>query len=323
MRIIYEASKLTDKDRRCVLTIGNFDGTHLGHRKIITVASEAAKDRNLPLVAMTFEPHPVAVLFPEKSHGVLTPLELKKALLSEARIESLFVVKSTAEVLGLSPEDFVVKFLNEALEPVIVVEGEDFNFGAKRAGSIQTLRQLGQKHGFDVTVVPAERIELSCGEQARVSSTLIRNLIESGQVTDAAKALGRAYRLVGTVVAGRGKGKHLGFPTANLDPLDQIIPAEAVYAGFVEIGDTVEQVCKASAKIPAALSIGRAPTIVTDHAQLIEAHILMDDVPDLLGKYLAMDFVGKLRDQQKFESEEELASQIGADCEDARKCLFS
>ncbi len=323
MRIIYETSKLTDKDRRCVLTIGNFDGTHLGHRKIIAVASEAANDRNLPLVALTFEPHPVAVLFPEKSHGVLTPLELKQALLSEAGIDSLFVVKSTDEVLGLSPEDFVVRFLSEALEPVVVVEGGDFNFGAKRAGSIQTLRQLGQKHGFDVSVVAAESMELSCGKEVRVSSTLIRNLIESGQVTDAANGLGRSYRLIGTVVAGRGQGKHLGFPTANLDPLDQIIPAEAVYAGYVEIGDTVEQVCKANAKIPAALSIGRAPTIVSDHAQLIEAHILMDDVPDLLGKKLAMDFVEKLRGQEKFESEEELAAQIGADCEEARKCLFS
>lgn len=323
MRIIYESSKLTDRDRRGVLTIGNFDGTHLGHRKIITVASKAVMDRNLPLVVMTFEPHPVAVLFPDKSHGVLTPLELKKALLSEARIDCLFVVKSTAEVLGLSPEDFVVKFLNEALEPVIVVEGEDFNFGAKRTGSIQTLRQLGLKHGFEVTVVPAERMELSSGKEVRVSSTLIRNLIESGHVSDAANALGRAYRLIGTVVAGRGKGKHLGFPTANLDPLDQIIPAEAVYAGFVEIGDTVEQVCKGSSGIPAALSIGRTPTIVSDHAQLIEAHILMDDVPDLLGKHLAMDFVEKLRGQEKFESEEELAEQIAADCENARRCLFS
>lgn len=323
MRIIYEASKLTDKDRRCVLTIGNFDGTHLGHRKIITVASRAANDRNLPLVAMTFEPHPVAVLFPEKSHGVLTPLELKQALLSEARIDCLFVVKSTAEVLGLSPEDFVLKFLNQALEPVIVFEGEDFNFGAKRAGSIQTLRQLGLKHGFDVTVVPAERMELSSGKEVRVSSTLIRNLIESGYVKDAAHALGRAYRLIGTVVTGRGKGKHLGFPTANLDPAAQIIPGEAVYAGYVEIGDTVEQVCKGGSGIPAALSIGRAPTIVTDHAQLIEAHILMDDVPDLLGKYLAMDFVEKLRGQQKFESEEQLGAQIAIDCENAKRCLLS
>ena len=323
MRIIDEASKLTDKDRRCVLTIGNFDGTHLGHRKIITVATEAAKDRNLPLVAMTFEPHPVAVLFPEKSHGVLTPLELKESLLAETEIDCLFVVRSTAGVLGLSPEAFVVKFLNEALEPVIVVEGEDFNFGAKRAGSVQTLRQLGQKHGFEVTVVPAEKIELSSGEEVRISSSLIRNLIESGHVSDTTLALGRAYRLIGTVVAGRGKGKHLGFPTANLDPADQIIPAEAVYAGYVEIGDTVEQVCKSSAGIPAALSIGRAPTIVSDHPQLIEAHILMDDVPDLLGKHLAMDFVEKLRGQEKFDSEEQLAAQIAADCEDARRCLFS
>jgi riboflavin kinase/FMN adenylyltransferase len=323
MRIIYETSKLTDTDRRCVLTIGNFDGIHLGHRQIITVASEAAKDRKLPLVAMTFEPHPVAALFPEKSHGVLTPLELKQAVLGEAGIDCLFVVRSTGEVLGLSPEDFVVKFLSEALEPVVVVEGEDFNFGAKRAGSIQTLWQLGQEHGFEVTVVPAEGMELSTGKEVRVSSTLIRDLIESGQVSDAANALGRSYRLVGTVVAGRGKGRHLGFPTANLDPADQIIPGEAVYAGYVEIGDTVEQVCESSAKIPAALSIGRAATIVSGHAQVIEAHILMGDVPDLLGKWLALDFVEKLRGQEKFESEEQLAGQIAADCEDARRCLFS
>jgi riboflavin kinase/FMN adenylyltransferase len=321
MRVIDDISDIGRDCRRCVLTIGNFDGVHLGHRQIISVAAGAARELNAPLVAMTFEPHPVAALFPEKSPGVLTPLDLKAALLDRVGIDCLFVVKSTPEVLGLSPEDFAQRFLVEALAPELIVEGEDFNFGAKRAGSIETLRQFGAEYGFNVTVVPPEEIALAAGTKVRASSTIIRKLIESGDVSDAARVLAGPYRLIGTVIRGRGKGRQLGFPTANLDPLPQIIPAEAVYAGYVEVGDSIERVCKSNARIPAALSVGRAQTLADDHPQLIEAHLLTDPAPDLLGKAIAMDFVEKIRDQHKFESEDELKAQIATDCREAAAIL--
>jgi riboflavin kinase/FMN adenylyltransferase len=150
---------------------------------------------------------------------------------------------------------------------------------------------------------------------------VIRDLLEAGSVADAALALGRPYRLIGRVVSGHGKGKQLGFPTANLEPRRQIIPDEGVYAGCVEIGNTADDVCQTRDKIPAALSIGHAPTLAADRPQLIEAHLLVENVPDLVGKFLAMDFVQRIRPQQKFDSEKHLVQQIKSDCNKARQIL--
>ena len=152
---------------------------------------------------------------------------------------------------------------------------------------------------------------------------MVRNLLEKGSVADAVKALGRPYRLIGKTVAGKGKGRELGFPTANIEPAEQIIPAEGVYAGFVEIGRNYEQVCKAHNKLPAALSIGRAKTFITDHSMLTEAHILKGTIGDLSGKWLAMDFVEFIRHQERFESENQLAEQIAKDCQKAKRILIT
>jgi riboflavin kinase/FMN adenylyltransferase len=321
MRIIEKTSDLQTCEKAGVLTIGNFDGVHLGHQKILAAAKKTAQKRHTQLLAMTFDPHPVAVLHPEKSPGVLTPIKLKAHLLAEAGVDSLIVLKSTSELLALSDEDFVDRFLLHAVQPAAVIEGEDFNFGYRRAGNINKLQQLGAEKGFEVCVVEAKNIKLSTGETVRVSSSAIRNLLEAGSVADAALALGRPYRLIGQVIPGHGKGKHLGFPTANLGPTTQIIPAEAVYAGFVDIGDTQENVCKTRNRIPAALSIGRTPTLAADRPQLLEAHLLIENVPDMVGKFLAMDFIQRLRPQHKFENENQLSAQIKKDCNNARNIL--
>jgi len=321
MRIIETISDFEKKG--CVLTIGNFDGVHIGHQEILTSAAQTAEQRGTELVVMTFEPHPVAVLHPHISLGVLTPLELKKHLLAELGVDCLIVLQDTRDLLRLSPGAFVERFLVKAIQPTVVVEGESFNFGYRRAGHIQTLQQLGLARGFKVVVIKTREAELSTGQTVKVSSTLIRNTLETGSVADAAIALSRPYRLIGQVVPGHGRGKQLGFPTANMKPAGQIIPAEGVYAGFVQIGDSEEQVCTAKEKIPAALSIGRAKTYGAGLPMLIEAHLLTKNVSRLAGKWLAIDFIKRLRDQTTFHNEAELSTQIANDCEKAKQILVT
>jgi len=223
--------------------------------------------------------------------------------------------------LNLSPESFVDEFLLKSVQPDVVVEGEDFNFGYGRSGNVQILKELGERFSFEIVIVPGKEIKLANEQNARVSSTLIRHLLHKGKVADAAKALGRYYRLSGQTTLGKGKGRKLGFPTANIDPINQIIPAEGVYAGFVEIADTEEQLCESKSKLPAAFSIGRAKTFISDHPLLVEAHILGQDPGDLYGKYLAMDFVEFIRHQQKFTSPEQLSAQIEKDCQKTKLIL--
>jgi len=321
MKVIETLPEVEKVEKGCVLTIGNFDGVHIGHQQILTAAKKTAAQKQAELVVMTFEPHPVAVLQPEKRPGVLTPLNLKTYLLDEFEVDGLLILESTPELLSLSPQDFTERFLVKGIQPSILIEGQDFNFGSQRSGNINRLQQLGAEMGFEVFVVEPEIIKLSTGETVRVSSTMIRNLLETGSVADAALALSRPYRLIGRVVPGHGRGKQLGFPTANLQPLQQIIPAEAVYAGFVQTGDTEKDVCPTKERIPAALSIGRAQTLAADRPRLVEAHLLIKNVPELIGKWLAMDFVKHIRSQIKFDSEKELSKQIAKDCEKAGNIL--
>jgi riboflavin kinase/FMN adenylyltransferase len=230
-------------------------------------------------------------------------------------------LESSYKILNLSPEGFVNEFLMQSSRPAVVVEGEDFNFGYGRSGDVRVLKELGEKFGFEIVVVPGKEIKLADDQNTRVSSTLIRHLLHKGKVADAAQALGRYYRLSGRTTPGKGKGKKLGFPTANIEPVNRIIPAEGVYAGFVEIADTEQQLCQSKNKIPAAFSIGRAKTFISDHPLLVEAHVLEQDTGDLYDKHLAMDFVGFIRHQQKFDSPEHLSAQIAKDCKCAKHIL--
>jgi len=323
MKVIETKTSLQNIEKGWVLTIGNFDGVHLGHQEIIKAAKAASTELAASGVAvMTFDPHPVAILHPEKAPAVLTPLELKKHLLESCGVDCLIVLKDSYELLNLSPEDFVDEFLNKTVRPAVVVEGSNFNFGYGRSGNIQTLKDLSADRGFEVIEVAAKKLSLPDDRRSVIcSSSLIRNLLETGRVESAAAVMDRPYRLIGRVVPGRGKGKKLGFPTANIEPHDQIIPDEGVYAGFVETGERLEDICIGGVPRPAALSIGRAKTFVTEHPLLIEAHILQDNVEDLSGKYMAMDFVKRIRGQRRFETQEALKEQIAKDCEQARAVL--
>ena len=328
MQVFDTLGLLEGIEKGWALSIGNFDGVHLGHQRIIAGAKEAAVKFNAPgLAVMTFDPHPVAILHPEKAPGVLTPLRMKKHLLAEAGVDCLIVLKDSYDLLNLSPADFVDKFLMKFVEPAVVIEGPNFNFGYGRSGDVEKLKELGQTRGFEVLVADAVDINISeagasaCDHRGVCSSSLIRRLLEKGFVSDAGAALGRAYRLIGQTVPGRGVGKEIGFPTANISPLNQIVPNEGVYAGTVEIADTSEKACSSVQRLAAVFSIGRAKTFITDHPILIEAHILEADVEDLTGKWLAMDFIDRIRSQQRFENREQLAQQIAVDCDTAKDIL--
>jgi len=324
MKIVEATPSLTELsgiEKGSVLTIGNFDGVHIGHQEILSAAKQTATEKQTQLVVMTFEPHPLSVLHPRQKLELLTSLALKKDLIAQAGADHLLLVKSTPELLTLSPNEFVERFISKGIRPSIVVEGGSFNFGSGRRGNAQTLQKTGREKGFLVSVIEPREIKLSTGQTVKVSSTVIRNMLKKGDVADAALALSRPYRLIGQIIPGRGKGKQLGFPTANMGPTDQLVPAEGVYAGYVQIADSEQQVCADTAKRPAALSIGTAQTLGTDYPRLIEAHILTGDVGDLHGKYLAMDFIQRIRSQQKFDTEKDLSAQIAKDCKTAKQIL--
>ena len=321
MKILRAISDFEKIKKGCVLTIGNFDGVHLGHQEILAAAKRIAQERAAELVAMTFEPHPVAILHPDRAPGMLTPLELKTHLLAECGVDALIVLEDSRRLLNLSPGNFASRFIVDNMQPGVVVEGDDFNFGLHRAGNIDTLRELGSQRGFEVCVIGPKEIKLSTGQTVRVSSTLIRYMLESGHVADAAAALGRPYRLIEKIIPGRGIGKKLGFPTLNMKKPTQVIPAEGVYSGFVKIGQTIEDVLASEEKIPAVYSIGQARTYGEEFPLLIEAHLLIENVGDLIGKYMAMDFVERIRSQHKFKTSEELSAQIAKDCQKAKELL--
>lgn len=322
MKILSDSAEIQQIPKGAVLTIGNFDGVHRGHQAILRTARQEADRCGCPLAAMTFDPHPAAVLHPQQRPGILTPLPLKASLLERCQADFLIVIRDTLSLLNQSPKDFVNRFLMHLFAPRAVVEGPNFTFGYGRSGTLQTLRQLGEENGFDVIEVPYTTIHLNQDPRGVIcSSSAVRRLLQEGKTAHAAQMLSRPYRLVGTTIPGRGIGKTLGFPTANLQPLEQMIPAEGVYAGYVLVADSLQEACQRPARRPAAFSIGRAKTFVTDHPLLLEAHLLETNVEDLRGKYLAMDFVEWLRGQQRFESREALIKQIAVDCEKARQVL--
>ncbi len=323
MKVLTAAADFRQVRRGSVLTIGNFDGVHVGHQEILRTARRLAADNGTEMAVMTFEPHPVAVLHPESVPGVLTPLSFKLHLLQDYADHCIIVVQDNRELLNLSPQDFVDEFLLATFRPSMIVEGDDFNFGADRAGDVNTLSRLGQERGFRVVVVPPRQIELASKQRVRVSSTMIRYMVESGHIADAAAALSRPYRLIGPVVRGWGRGRKLGFPTLNMQKPQQIIPAEGVYAGFVEIADGEPQLLHERRHLAAVFSIGQARTFGDQHPLLIEAHVLAGNIGDMTGQWMAMDFIERLRSQHKFSTPDQLVAQIRKDCETATQALNS
>lgn len=285
-----------------IMSIGNFDGLHVGHQKIIaSMKSLGAADRNAKLVMVTFEPHPLTVIRPQLAPPRLTPYPAKQELLERAGIDELVVLPPTRDVLDLTAEAFW-EILDQHARPTHLVEGASFNFGKGRSGTIHKLRELSDASAVQLHVVDAVKTVLLNFQIVEVNSSLIRWLISYGRVRDAAICLGRPYSLHGTVVRGYGRGRQIGIPTANLDCTDQLIPADGVYAAR----------CEFEGKgYPVALSIGTMPTFGENQRQ-VEAHLIgFDD--DLYDQVIQIDLVDWIRDQLKFSGVELLKMQLALD----------
>ncbi len=308
-RCIEGLDSLPPAIRGCVLTIGNFDGVHVGHRRIIEMAAGLSGGQSA-VVAMTFDPPPDLVLRPADAPLRVVPQAVKRRLLLEAGCDYVVTVAACARMLSMTPDEFAQRIIVAALAPRQMVEGPNFFFGENRAGSIATLAEIGRREGFEVHVAEPVHLELSDGKRL-VSSTLIRRLVAEGRLADAATCLGRAFALYGRVVRGRGVGRLLEYPTANLKLGDQVIPADGVYAGFAEV---------AGNRCAAAISVGSAPTFCPDaQGQRTVEAFLLNGSGDLYDQDIALSFTRRLREQRRYDSPEALKAQMAMDVEQVRQ----
>ena len=284
-----------------VLSIGNFDGVHRGHARLLEQAHTVAARLSAAVVVITFEPHPLAVLSPERAPALLcTPAE-KLALLARAGAERCIVLRSEPELLAQRAEDFLARLVAHT-RPRALIEGPDFNFGRGRSGDIATLQRHARRWGYEVHVVPA----VHCPElptKPVISSSSIRQALRDGRIEEAGTMLGRPYRVVGTVGRGDARGAKLGFPTTNLDGIVHVLPQHAVYAAVAQL--------PSGALHLAAINVGPQPTF--EQAQpRVEAHLL-GFAGDLHGQQLGLHFLARLREQVRFASAAELVAQLRQD----------
>jgi riboflavin kinase/FMN adenylyltransferase len=291
------------------VVIGNFDGVHLGHRHVVSRAREIADERGLTVVAVTFDPHPMAVLRPEHAPTTLTSLDERAELLGDCGADAVLVLPFDRDVASWTPEEFVERVLVDGLHAAAVVVGANFRFGNRAAGDVATLRETGERHGFT-----AEGIPLDGGPQVW-SSTYVRMSLAAGDVAGAAEALGRPYSVRGTVVRGDQRGRELGFPTANVPTSAMTAaPPDGVYAGWLRRLDTGE-------RFPAAISVGTNPTFDGVRDRRVESYVLDRDDLELYGVEVEVGFVERLRGMVAFGSIDELVEQMKDDVDRARELL--
>ncbi len=306
---------------RCVLTIGVFDGVHRGHAELIARAVNSGRARGVPTVLMTFDPHPMEVVFPGSHPAQLTTLTRRAELAEELGIDVFLVMPFTSDFMKLTPERYVHELLLERLHVLDVVVGENFTFGKKAGGNVATLRKAGERFGFAVESVSLVADQHQ-SDSVTFSSTYIRACVDAGDVVAAAEALGRPHRVEGVVVRGDGRGRGLGYPTANVaPPMHSAIPADGVYAGWFTVlghGPEAGSVLPGR-RYPAAVSIGTNPTF-SGRTRTVEAYVL-DAAADLYGQHVAVDFVARIRGQEKFASVDKLITAMGRDTEKARTIL--
>lgn len=288
-----------------VLSIGVFDGVHLGHQALLAAAQRAAQRRGAQVVVLALDPHPGTVLSPKTAPPRIVTAEQKLRLLTRHGADRVELVRPSRELLSQSPAAFVETVVREH-EPAAIVEGADFRFGARRQGDVTELRRLGEQMGFEVRVVEKRQVVLCDLMQAAVSSSLVRTLIAQGRVADVARCLGRPWELTACVVEGDKRGRELDMPTANLDLselADHVRPAPGVYGGTAVLDD--------GSTHAAAISVGDKPTFAGCDFT-IEAHLL-GFTGDLYGRRLTLRFERWLRDQLRFASAEQLIEQMQRD----------
>ena len=309
MDVLEGLESLTDQTRGCVLTVGNFEGVHMGHQRILQNARRLANVAGARTVVMTFEPTPAALLIQDRRPELILPRELKFRLLGQCGADLVLLVKTSRDFLATEPQAFVRDVLIGRIGPRHIVEGPNFFFGRERAGSVETLRQLAAEGQYELTVVDPVTMELPGEGEVRVSSSLIRRLVRDGDVASAAKCLGRPFALYGRVVGGARRGRLLDFPTANLEPPVTVIPGNGVYAGWAETG---------AARYASAVSVGTRPTFGPSSERAIEVHLL-DASGDYYDQSMTVSFVARLRDQRKFPDAETLRAQIVKDVQRVRE----
>jgi riboflavin kinase / FMN adenylyltransferase len=296
-----------------VVTIGVFDGVHRGHQRIVARAVETAAELGLPVVVVTFDPHPDEVVRPGTHPPLLCTARREWELLAGLGVDAILVIPFTLEFSQLGPDEFVRAVLADRLHAARVVVGENFRFGHKAAGDVALLAELGEKYDFT-----AEGVPLLTEGGVTISSTGIRGMLAGGDVAGAAHDLGRPHRVEGVVVRGHQRGRSLGFPTANLETLPHTaIPADGVYAGWLARLDTDGRELD---RWPAAISVGTNPTF-DGRERSVEAYALDRDDLDLYGEHVAVDFVSRLRPTLKFSAVTDLVAQMHVDVDDARRLL--
>ena len=296
-----------------VVTIGNFDGVHRGHRHVLDQVVAAARSRELTSVAITFDPHPAVVHRPLERHESITAFGEKSRLLADTGLDGLVVLHYTLEFAQATPEEFVRSVIVDALHAAVVVVGHDVRFGRHNSGDFATMQRLGAVYGFEVIAVE------DFGEDRRCSSTWIRDALRAGDVAEAAQVLGRNHQVHGEVVHGFARGRELGFPTANLsDEVQGMGPADGVYAGWLHD--------ESGRRWPAAVSVGSNPTF-EGVARVVEAHVIdrpqeqVEDF-DLYGQQVAVEFVQRLRGMVAFEGIAKLIEQMDDDVARTRQILL-
>lgn len=285
------------------ITFGNFDGVHRGHARLVVTVREQARQLGGPAVAITFDPHPLQLLRPEAFETVMTTPEDRAHLLRAAGADHVLALRTTPDLLQLSPEDFYTRVIHEGLGARAIVEGANFQFGRGRAGTVETLQTLSATHGARCTIVPAV---LHNGQP--ISSSRVRRALMEGNIAEALELLGRPYRITGTVGVGARRGRTLGFPTANLELVATLIPGNGVYAVRVE---------HLTGTCAGAANIGPNPTF-GEQARKLEIH-LIDFDGDLYGTRLRVEFLSRLRETRPFAGVEELVRQLQQDVTMARE----
>jgi riboflavin kinase/FMN adenylyltransferase len=309
--VVSEASSLRPPPSGTAVTIGAYDGVHLGHQAVLRELRRLASQRGLETVVVTFDRHPAMVVRPQSAPKLLTDLDQKLEVLAAAGlVDRTLVLRFDKARSEEQPEDFIREVLVEGLGARLVVEGEDFHVGHGRRGNVALLREVGQRHGFEVV-----GLRLVGDASAVVSSTAIRRAVAAGDVVEAARLLGRPYELRGVVAVGDRRGRDLGYPTANVEVSpDLLLPGEAIYAGWYERPD--------GSVHPAAISVGRRPTFGDGTPFPVVEAYLLDFAGDLYGEAARVRFVSRLRDDERFASVDELITQMERDVDAARLALL-
>lgn len=309
VRVITDPAQFPTELHPSAITIGKFDGVHLGHAALIQRMSTVAERSKLSRTVVTFDRHPMELFAPERAPKPITSLEYRLQLLAQQNLDAVVVLPFTRELSELTPDEFVNDLLLEALGMRALVVGDDFRFGHRGAGNIELLRAWSQRGAFELEVVA----EVQDAGAVRASSSKLRELLEGGDVADAARMLGRYHSVRGTVVHGAKRGRELGFPTANLSPrdLEGFIPADGVYAGILHVDGV---------SYPTAVSIGNNPTFEGVPQQQVEAYVL-DMTIDLYGKLVAIEFVERVRPMVQFDSLEALIDGMRGDVVRVRELL--